>query len=394
MTKKKILFLSVSVALMLSLLGGAVFGQSSQKNSLYRYLSIFTEVFGLVRGNYVEEVPTDRLIDGAFNGVIEAVDEFSYYVPPSQMAHYKSYVESDDPGLGLIVTKRFGYAYVITTVDGSPAQKTGVERGDFIEKIDGQPTQKLSVWQVRSMLRSDRPVDLTVVRGGMTKRDEFHVKPAPFEPALVSKQYGDVAYVKVPYFSKGTAARFADALARVRQSGSRKLIVDLRGNAGGSVDEAIHAADELLSNGVITSIEGRRATATRFDADHATAYDGQVEVLTDMSTASGAEIFAGAIHGNNRGKTVGVTTYGRSIIQKFVPLPSGGGVYMTIAHYTTPDLKPIKDQGLKPDVVVDLTSQALRDPGTTGTPTTPKEDLILNRALSLYGEAQATKKAA
>jgi carboxyl-terminal processing protease len=393
MTKKKIVFLSVSVALMLSLLGGAVFGQSSQKNSLYRYLSIFTEVFGLVRGNYVEDVPTDQLLDGAFNGVIDAVDEFSYYVPPSQMARYKTYVESEDAGIGLIVTKRFGYAYVITTVDGSPAQKIGVERGDFIEKVDGQPTQKLSVWQVRSMLRSDRPVDLTVVRGGMTKRDEFHIKPVTFEPAITSSQYGDVAYIKIPYFSKGTAAKFTEALNKVRQSGSRKLIVDLRGNAGGSVDEAIHAADQLLSNGVITSIEGRRAAATRFAADHATAYDGEVEVLTDMSTASGAEIFAGAIHGNNRGKTIGVTTYGRSIIQKFVPLPSGGGVYMTVAHYTTPDLKPIKDQGLKPDVVVDLTAQALRDPSSSRS-TTPKEDLILNRALSLYGEPQAARKAA
>src|SRR2546430_14759830 len=118
MSKKKIAFLSLSVALMLSLIGGALFGQASQKNSPYRYLSIFTEVFDLVRNNYVEAVPSDQLLDGAFNGVTDAVDEFSYYVPPAQMAAYKTFVDNEDNGIGVIVTKRFGYAYVIAAVPG------------------------------------------------------------------------------------------------------------------------------------------------------------------------------------------------------------------------------------------------------------------------------------
>src|ERR1700686_4433857 len=137
MTKKKIVFLSVSVALLLSLLGGALFGQATQKNNVYRYLSIFTEVFDLVRNNYVEQVPADQLMDGAFSGVTDAIDEFSYYVPPAQMAAYKSFTDVEDNGIGLIVTKRFGYAFVIASIADSPAAKAGVERGDFIEKVDG-----------------------------------------------------------------------------------------------------------------------------------------------------------------------------------------------------------------------------------------------------------------
>src|SRR6185369_17753941 len=100
MTKKKIVFLSVSVALLISLLGGALFGQSSQKNNVYRYLSIFTEVFDLVRNNYVEQVPSDQLLEGAFNGVTDAVDEFSYYVPPAQIAAYRNFSDIDDNGVG------------------------------------------------------------------------------------------------------------------------------------------------------------------------------------------------------------------------------------------------------------------------------------------------------
>src|SRR3954466_12108219 len=139
MSKKKIVFLSISVALLLMLLGGAVFGQATQKNNVYRYLSIFSEVFDLVRNNYVEQVSSDQLMDGAFSGVTDAIDEFSYYVPPSQMPAYKSFVDTEDNGIGAVVTKRFGYAYVIAPVAGSPAAKAGLERGDFIEKVDGVP---------------------------------------------------------------------------------------------------------------------------------------------------------------------------------------------------------------------------------------------------------------
>jgi len=396
MSKKKIAFLSISVALMLSLIGGALFGQSSQKNNVFRYLSIFTEVFDLVRNNYVEAVPSDQLLDGAFNGVTDAVDEFSFYVPPAQMAAYKNFSDVDDNGVGLVVTKRFGYGYVIAPVAGSPAAKAGIERGDFIEKIDGQPTQRMAVWQIRNALRASHPVALQVLRGGQTKRDNFTIQATAFHPVpLATQQYDSVAYIKVPFFEKGTAAQLHGALENVRKSGTKKLIIDVRGNAGGDVDEAITAADDLLSSGVITSVEGPRIDARRWTADKATAYDGDVEVLTDSSTAAGAEIFAAAIHGNNRGKTVGVPTYGKSIVQKFIPLSSGGGVYMTIAHYTTPELKPIKDGGVKPDVVVDLTAQALRDRnGSDAKQQQPVDDLILEKALQLFNENVVVKKAA
>ena len=395
MSKKKAVFFAVSVALVFSLLGGALFGQATQRNNVFRYLSIFTEVFDLVRNNYVEQVSSDQLLDGAFSGVTDAIDEFSYYVSPSQMAAYRTFVQVDDNGIGLVVTRRFGYAYVIAAVNGSPAAKAGIERGDFIEKVDGKPTQKMAIWQVRNLLRADKVVDLQVLRGGQTKRDTFRIQQTVFHPvAITTQQFGTVAYIKIPFFEKGTAEQLKTALANARKNG-RKLIIDVRGNAGGDVDEAIASADELLTSGLITSVEGRHIEAKRWQADRNTDYDGDLEVLTDNSTASGAEIFAAAIRGNGRGKVVGVTTYGKSIVQKFIPLPSGGGVFMTIGHYTYPDLKPIKDGGVKPDVVVDLTSQALRDRDAKDL--RPRPDLILEKALSMFNEPQQTavsKKAA
>lgn len=399
MSKKKVLFLAVSVALLLSLLGGALFGQATQKNNVFRYLSIFTEVFDLVRNNYVDQVPSEQLLDGAFSGVTDAVDEFSYYVPPAQMAAYKNFNDAEDNGIGLVVTKRFGYGFIIAPVAGSPAAKAGIERGDFIEKIDGQPTQKMAVWQIRNLLRANKPMHLQILRGGQTHRDEFTIQPATFHPTtLTTQQMNGIAYIKVPYFEKGTAEQLRAALQKVRASGTRKLIVDVRGNAAGDVEEAITAADELLTSGLITSLQGRKVEAKKWQADRNTDYDGDVEVLTDSSTAAGAEIFAAAIKGNQRGKVVGVTTYGKSIVQRLIPLPSGGAVFMTVAHYTTPEMKPIKDGGIRPDVVVDLTTLALRDDEATAQKNAkpaPKPDLILEKALQLYGaDTAALKKAA
>ena len=395
MTNRKIAFLSLSVLLMVLLIGGAVYGQATGTKNVYRYLSTFEEVFDLVRNNYVEPVNPDQLMDGAFSGVTDAIDEFSYYVPPSQMAAYKTFDENAQNGVGLVITKRFGYAFVITPIAGSPAAKAGIERGDFIEKINGQPTQKMAIWQVRSALRSDKPMQLAILRGGQTKRDEFTLQAANFHPVAVTTQrYGSVAYVRIPYFEKGTAAQFRTVLDEIRKSGARKLVVDVRGNAG-DIDEAIASADELLTAGLITSLEGRKIEPKRWQADRNTSFDGDVEVLTDASTAGGGEVFAAAIRGNSRGKTVGVTTYGRSIVQRFITLPSGGGVYMTVAHYTTPDGKAIKETGVKPDVTVDLTAQAIRDPNSTASPI-DQEDLILEKALSLFGETVSSplKKAA
>jgi carboxyl-terminal processing protease len=395
MTKKRIAFLSLSVALMVTLLAGALFGQSAQKTNVYRYLSIFSEVFDLVRTNYVEPVSSDTLIEGAFSGVTDAIDEFSYYVPPSQMNAYKGFQDVEDNGLGLIVTKRFGYAFVIAPVAGSPAEKSGIERGDFIEAIDGVSTQKMAVWQVRGALNRNKPVTLNVLRGGETKRESITIKPQTFHPvAPENDTIEGVAYIRIPYFEQGSAAQFRAALEDVRKRNVRKLIVDLRGNAAGSVEEAITAADELLTSGVITSLDGRKVDTKRWQADRATAYDGEIQVLTDPSTAGGAEVFAAAIRGNNRGKIVGLTTYGKAIVQKFIPLQSGGGVHMTVAHYTTPDLKAIGETGVKPDVMVDLSAQSIRDPNAPG-PKKEEDDLILEKALELYGvAARDVKKAA
>jgi carboxyl-terminal processing protease len=396
MDKKKTVFLTLSLGLMLTLLGAGLFGQTSQKGDIYRYLSIFNEVFSLVRNNYVEDVPSTQLIDGAFTGATDAVDEFSFYVPPAQMSAFRAADQQSGIPSGLVLSKRYGYALVISAIAGSPADHAGIEPGDLIEQVDGVPTQKLAIWQIESLLRkkNNGPVKVQVVRGGMAKREEFAIDMKAFEPEGPSlKYYGQVAYIKVPNFLTGTSSRLAELLSQARVAGRKKLIIDVRDNAAGSYDEAIATADELLNHGTITSLVGRRVESRHWDADAKTDFDGDLEVLTDQSTAAGAEVFAAAIHGNTRGKLVGVPTYGMSVVQKFVDLPSGGGLFVTVGHYSTPDLKPIKEQGIRPDQLVDLAVGSIHEE-KKGEATKPKDDLILRKALLMFGEQPEQMKAA
>lgn len=387
MTRRRGLFLGVSIVLMMVLLTAAMFGQVTEKDNLYRYLSTFTEVFSLVRSSYVEEVPSDQLVDGAFAGVTDAIDEYSYYVSPGQIGAFKGSSGDTADTLGMVVTKRFGYGYVIAPVEGSPAQKAGVEAGDFIEKINDASTARMAIWQIHAALQDPKKpvVNLIVLRGGMAKRETFEVKRSAYPfPSLTTEKYGSVAYVKIPYFDSGSAARFGQFLQKTKSDGVKKLIVDVRGNSGGSPEEAIKAADELLSRGTITSLSGRRTEAKKWQADPSVTYEGEVHVLTDSSTAGPAEIFAAAILGNQRGKLVGVATYGKAGVQKLVNLTTGGALYITVGHYTTPDLKPIKEQGVRPDVTVDLSGRSV--PGAESGAESDKEDVILKKALSLFGE--------
>ena len=394
MTKSKFAYIALSLTVMLSLVTAAVLGQPAKEGSIYRYLSIFTEVFSLIRDNYVDNVTSDQLVEGAFNGVTDAVDEFSYYVPPSLMGQYRTFVDDEQNGIGLVVTKRYGFGYVIAPVAGSPAALAGLEAGDLIDQIDGKPTAKMAVWQIREALQTEpgKTLALRIVRGGVTKRESMSVTRKSFTtPALTPQNFGNVAYIKLPFFEKGTARQLADSLASVEKSGKQKLIIDLRENAGGSVDEAIASADLLLSKGLITSVEGRRADVKRWEADPAVSYNGEVEVLTDSSSAAGAEIFAAAISENGRGKTVGVTTFGKAVVQKFVTLPSEGGLNVTVGHYTTPKEKPILSAGLRPDVPVELIASVVKEELN---PKSAPPDVILEKALELFGEKKAMKAAA
>ncbi|MGH9456333.1 MAG: S41 family peptidase [Thermoanaerobaculia bacterium] len=394
MNGKRITFLAVSIALLVTLLAGGLFGQGVAPDSVYRYLNIFTEVFSLVRSNYVEEVDPDTLVEGAFDGLTDAIDEYSYYVPPARMAEYRDYVRPGEAGTGLVVSRRFGYGYVIAPLEGSPAEAAGIEPGDFIEQIEGRPTQEMALWEIRKALHGEpgTSVELVILKGSMNKRIEHMLERTSFTiPDPAFETIRGIGYVKIAFFDDDTPAAFAGALAAAREAGIEKLIVDVRGNADGSIPAAIATADLLLGQGRIAQLEGRRLEPKTWNADADTAWEGELVVLADASTTGGGEVFAAAIQDNERGRVIGTRTYGKAIEQKLVRLPSGGALMVTVGDYNAPDDAPIREEGIRPDVVVDLTPLAIRSEEEAER---ELPDLILEKALSVLGGTEGEKKAA
>ncbi len=394
MNGKRIAFLVVSITLMVTLLAGGVFGDSISKDNVYRHLSIFTEIFSLVRSSYVEDVEPDTLLAGAFDGLTDAIDEFSYYVPPAQMAAYRDYPEGETPGLGIVVSRRFGYGYVIAPIEGSPADAAGIESGDFIEQIDGKPTQKMALWQIRAALHgaAGSKTELVVLKGSMNKRETVTLERAAFaapKPDFETKE--GIGYIRIYAFGESTPADFAAALADAKKSGARQLIVDVRENADGSIESAIGSADLLLGKGTITAIKGRKVEAKSWTADAKTAWTGDLIVLADTSSAAAAEVFAAAVRDNGAGRIVGTRTYGKAIEQKLVKLESGGSLMVTVADYTTPKAEKFRGAGVRPDVTVDLTPLALRSEEEKKA---EAPDLILQKALAILKTGDAQKNAA
>ena len=377
---KRTTFVLISAAMMVALVASGLAGEASKEDSAYKYLSVFSEVFSLVRNAYVDEVDSEKLIDGAFEGVTDAIDEYSYYVSPADMAAHAEIGDDETRGLGLIVSKRLGYAFVIGPVPGSPAAAAGIESGDFIERINGLLTTDMPIWRVRQLLqpRDDKPVELLIVRRGMGEREEFTLQPIEYEvtPPSLEVLDGGVADIRIPYFRPGTGEAFVGLVEKAKGEGASKMILDLRGNAGGSIEEAIRIADELLDKGTITTLEGRRVEQKKWDADRSILFDGPLVVLIDASTASGAEILAAAISGNKRGTVVGVQSFGRAHEQSFIKLSSGGGLNVTVAEYADPTSQLLNARGVKPDVAIHITTMALHE-------SDEKRDLFLDEGLSV-----------
>ncbi len=340
-----------------------------------RALAIFTEVLNLTRNNYVEPVEVGTLLDGAYDGVTDAIDPFSYYVPPDKMDKYRAYESSRQQDCGLVVGRRLGAPYVVSAVQGSPAEAAGLLPGDVLLGIDGVTTRNQALWEVEAALAGPEgsSVRLKVLRGGEEHELEFTVARRPYKPSAVAeKTVESIPVLRIPSFEKGAADALREELVRLSPRPSA-VILDLRNCASGDVEEAVRGASLFVPEGPVTKLEGKKVPPRDFPTKGARVWDGKVLVLVDDGTGGPAEIFAGALGDRIPATLVGEPTAGMGISQKLISMPSGGALYLTVAEYTTPSGKEFAGKGLKPTVRVDLFPDD----------TAPGRDPILKRAIEL-----------
>ena len=359
-------FKIASVIFAVFLIGVLIGSGQSQKvsalsNNMYEDLKVFTDVIGLIQKDYVEETKSKDLINGAIKGMLETLDPHSGFMPPSMFKEMQEETKGRFEGLGIEITLKDGILTVVSPVEGTPAFRAGVLAGDQIIKIDGESSKNFTLMDSVKRLRGPRgtKVTITIMREGFTKprdftlvRDVIPVRSVRHE--LLEKNYG---YVRISQFQEKTDGDFEKAMKALEEEsmGALKgLVLDLRNNPGGLLDQAVKISDRFIDSGIIVSIDGRREEAKQKWPAHpdGTMTRYPLVVLVNGGSASGAEIVAGAIQDHGRGIVVGTQTFGKGSVQTIIPLKDGSGLRLTTARYYTPNGRSIQAKGIVPDIIV------------------------------------------
>jgi carboxyl-terminal processing protease len=342
-------------------LGLAAFAQEGSRAETYRLLSLFGDVFERIRAEYVEPVTDRDVIEAAINGMLTSLDPHSGYMNPRNFRDMQVQTRGEFGGLGIEVTQEGGYIKVISPIDETPAARAGVRAGDLITHIDGQSTQGLTLNEAVEKMRGPprTEIKLGIRREGSTRPIELAITRDVIRIQSVrARLEGDVAYIRITSFNEQTDAGLRRAMAQLRQQAGGNLkgvLLDLRNNPGGLLDQAVSVSDDFLDQGEIVSTRARRTEdAQRYNAKPGDIAQGlPVVVLINGGSASASEIVAGAIQDHRRGIVIGTRSFGKGSVQTVMPLPGNGAIRLTTARYYTPSGRSIQATGIDPDVVVE-----------------------------------------
>ena len=353
-----------------------------EEDGAYRQMHVYAEVLKRIQSDYVTEPNIGNVTTGALHGLLESLDADSSYLTPSEYKIYKERPASGVAQVGVTVSKRFGYATIVTVTPGSPADKEHLSDGDVIESIGDQSTRELSLAVIRLLLegKPGSTVSLSVVRPRKPDPDKLTLTRTIVEsPTLDEQQYNNstILYLKPAVL---TTARVDEIAAKLKAAGhSRKVILDLRDCSSGDPAEGIRLANFFIGQGTLATLEGQKFSTQTFTADSSKLITlAPLAVLVNRGTYGAAELAADAIEGAKRGDVIGERTFGEGSVQKTIELPDGGALLLTVAKYEGPDGKKIQDEAVTPTVQAGQASDDDFEDNST-----PKEDVPLNKALDL-----------
>src|SRR5438477_1569114 len=333
---------------------------SANTAETYKQLNLFGDVLEIVRNGYADEVKDDQLVEGAINGMLTALDPHSNYLNSKNFNDMKVQTRGEFGGLGIEGSMESGLVKVVSPIDDTPAARAGLKPGDLITHLDGDPVQGMTlpeaVEKMRGLIGSE--IKLTIRREG---KDPFDVKLTRATIKIQSVRShleGDtIGYVRVTSFNEQTDVGLNNAMKNLKQQANNKLIgviLDLRNNPGGLLDQAVAVSDAFLEKGEIVSTRGKRAEeAQRYNAGPGDIASGlPVAVLINGGSASASEIVAGALQDHHRAILLGTKTFGKGSVQTIIPLAGHGAMRLTTARYYTPSGRSIQARGIDPDIIV------------------------------------------
>lgn len=339
---------------------GILTGAPSSSSDTFRALKLFGDVFERVRSEYVEEVSDQVLIESAINGMLAALDPHSGYLDANRYRDMQVQTRGEFGGLGIEVTMENGLVKVVSPIDDTPAHRAGIQAGDLITHIDGEPVAGLTLSEAVERMRGpvDTKIQLRILRRGREEPIEVTLTRAIIKISPVrARLEGDIAYIRLTTFNEQTASTMREKFDELkRQAGGkiRGVVLDLRNNPGGLLDQAVAVADAFLDRGEIVSTRGRRPDSIqRYNARPGDIADGlPMVVLINGGSASASEIVAGALQDHRRAIVMGTQSFGKGSVQTIMPIAGHGAVRLTTARYYTPSGTSIQAKGIVPDIEV------------------------------------------
>lgn len=364
--KIKVFGVSIIIFLVMSVSVVSVFSKE-ETDSIYSKLKLFTEIFTLIKNNYVDEVEVQKLVYGAAKGMVSVLDPFSQFLSPSAYKDIEVQTKGTFGGLGIRISIKEDWIVVITPLPGTPAYRQGILPGDKIVKIEGKSTKGFSVDDAINKLRG-KPgtnIAITIVREEEEKELEFNIKREFIEiESVVGELFDDgIGYIRIAEFNAKTQSDFDRALSELEKQNIKSLILDLRNNPGGLLTSAVDVCKKFIGeNKLLVYTEGRNKSETiEYKADEKAQHPYlSLIVLVNKGSASGAEIVAGAVKDLKRGVILGEQTFGKGSVQTIMHLSDGAGLRLTTAKYYTPSGVCIHDVGITPDIVIKIQNEEMK----------------------------------
>ena len=353
--------LLVVMAALISMLTGVVMAKRLPfQGEAYENLKILTEVLSYVEANYVQEIEAEKLIHGAIRGMLRTLDSHSSYMPPDVYREMQVETEGHFGGLGIEITIRDDVLTVVSPIEGTPAYRAGLLPGDKIITVDGESTKDMSLIDAVKKMRgpADTAVTIGIMREGFSEPKDFILTRAIIHIKSVSwKELPErIGYVRLRSFHKTTTEELEEALQDLEERHIGSLVLDLRNNPGGLLEQAIAVTDEFIDGGkLIVYTKGRLPSQNMkgYSKNEGAHMEHPMVILVNGGSASASEIVAGALQDLERATLVGTKTFGKGSVQTIIPLSDGSGLRLTTAKYYTPKGREIHGKGIIPDIVVE-----------------------------------------
>lgn len=362
------------------LAGPLIAQEAVQEASVYEQLDLFGDIFERIRSQYVEEVSTEDLVTAAINGMLTSLDPHSSYLSAKDFDDMQIQTRGEFGGLGIEVTQEEGFIKVISPMDGTPAAKAGILAGDFITHVNGESVLGLVLDEAVQMMRGPvgSEIIITIVREGTSEPfDVSIIRDTITLTAVRGRVVGDTAVLRITTFNDQTTSGMTEALNNAIEElgGAENLsgvVIDMRNNPGGLLNEAISVSDAFLEKGEIVSTRGRQTdSGERYNAQPGDLVAGKpIVVLINGGSASASEIVAGALQDHRRAIVVGTKSFGKGSVQTLIPLRGDGAMRLTTARYYTPSGRSIQALGIAPDIVVNQPTPPAAEAAAGEVPTT------------------------